>query len=156
MSLSSSVESSPGRGYRIGSMMADSISETLFNQEPPIRRHMVERKLRMQIRTFWHELKIRRDAGEISQKGVEQRLRQVDDWVAGKLSGQNVLALARDAEESYPEWIRFMPKLLAMRYEELRVARLWSALLNPEALSRLKAAIEMERQFEHDPGLGDF
>lgn len=141
-------ELSPKRGYLIGSMLSDSISDTLFNQEPPVSRHILERKLRLQVRTFWHELKSRLESGEISQAGAEKRLRALDGWMADKLSGQNVLALARDAEESYPEWIRFMPQLLAMRYEELRVARLWSALLNPEALSRLRTAIQMERQID--------
>lgn len=151
-SSSSNSSSEDTRGYRIGSMMSDSMSDTLFNQEPPISRHIIERKLRLQVRAFWHELKLRLDSGELSQAGVEKRLAELDTWIAGKLSGQNELALARDAEENYPEWIRCMPQTLALRYEELRVARLWSALLNPEALTRLQAAIAMERRIEEMGG----
>lgn len=127
-------------------MMSDSIAVTLFNQEPPIVRLQMERKLRLRVREFWRVLKARSDAGEISEAGVERRLGLLDQWLDGRLSGQNVLSLARDAEIHYPEWISYMPRLLSMRYEELRVARLWSALLNPNALGRLRKAIEAEKQ----------
>ena len=138
------------RGYLVASMLSDSLSDTLFNQEPPISRHILERKLRLRVRGFWHDLKVRVENGEVSEAGAERRLRALDKAIAGKLSGQNVLALARDAEESYKNWIVYMPNLLALRYEELRVARLWSALLNPEALTRLRTAIQMERQLDDE------
>lgn len=132
-------------GYRLSSAMSDSMANTLFNQEPPISRHVFERKLRIEVRAAWEEIRNRLTKGQISQSQVQVLLEELDIWLDGRLSGQNVLALAREAEDEFAGWIRLMPRSLACRYEELRVARLWSALLNPEALNRLSSAIASER-----------
>lgn len=128
------------------------MAKTLFDQEPPISRFSIEKKIRVQICMLWEALHAKVESGEISQAQLESKLGELDGWIKGKLSGQNVLYLVRLAEQMYPEWVRLMPQLLASRYEELRVARSWSALLNPEALSRLRTAIEMEREIGDDTG----
>ena len=133
------------RTVRAGSAMADTMAKTLFDIEPPISRYSIEKKLRLQICIFWEELKGYQESGRFSEASVEAQLEKLDQWIAGRLSGQNILFLVRLAEEAYPDWVRLMPRLLAARYEELRIARSWSALLNPEALNRLRTAIEIER-----------
>ena len=133
------------RAYRMSSVMADAMADTLFDQEAPLQRHVMERRIITQIRLVWQLLRDEVESGARSMASAKQVLATVDRWADGKLSGRHVLTLARDAEEYYREWIPMMPKVLGSRYEELRVARLWSALLNPEALSRLRIAIETER-----------
>lgn len=140
-------------GYRVAPTLSDGLAKTLFDLEPPLPRHLIETKIRQGVRWYWEELDFASKNGLISQAGVEKKLELLDRWVYGKLSGANVLLLAQDAETLFPDWIRLMPRLLALRYEELRVARLWSALLNPEALGRLRVAIQMERRSQ---GFEDF
>lgn len=126
-------------------MLADRLALTLFDQEAPISRHLYERKLRLSARLFLEQVQQLQEVGAVSPGWVRERLARLDEWMAGRLSGQNVLALAREVELMCPDWVALLPRLLASRYEELRVARLWAALLNPEALYRLRAAIEDER-----------
>ncbi|MGY6273106.1 hypothetical protein ACXIUT_25815 [Achromobacter denitrificans] len=136
----------------MGSMMDDHMAETLFMQEPPLVRRDFEKALYRAIVESWTVLEQDLADKRLGLEGVMRRLGQIDDWAAGRLSGHFVLMLLRDAEVSHPSWIRYMPKLLAQRYEELRVARIWSALLNPDAMSRLRQAIEVERSLGQEGG----
>ena len=128
------------------SMVSDSMAKTLFRQDPPLRRRVGEKKLREHISAAWLALNEKRQRGQISEVTLRRRLARLDAWAAPRLSGRHVLMLAMEAERMYPTWIIDMPRLLALRYEELRVARLWSTLLNPEALSRFRIAIDAERE----------
>ena len=133
------------RPYRIGSLMSDTMAVTLFDQEAPVSRHIMERRIMSQIRLAWQVLHDEVKSGSCSMQAARTMLSRIDQWAHGKLSGRHLLTLARDAEEFYPEWVPMMPKLIASMYESVRVARLWSALLNPDALSRLRQAIQSER-----------
>lgn len=141
------------RPLRVGSSMADTMAKTLFDMEPPLARHQLEKAIRLKVCVFWEDLYTQLEEGAISQAAAEALLDKLDIWMRHRLSGQNVLFLVRKAEERYPDWIRLMPRTLAARYEELRVARNWSALLNPEALNRLRTAIEMERSTGDESGV---
>jgi len=131
------------------SMVHDAMAETLFGngQDALLNRHHGERELRIRIQLYWEHLAGLQHDQEVSESTIREKLAALDVWASNKLSGRNVLHLAVYAERHYPEWIALMPRLLASRYEELRMARLWSALLNPKALRRLRLAIESERAF---------
>jgi len=129
------------------SMLDDSMANTLFRQEAPLRRRQYELTLRTHITKYWAHLSRLLRQRRITEMEVRSKLDALDLWASKKLSGENVLYLAVHAEREHPDWIMLMPRLLALRYEELRTARLWSALLNPMALSRLRIAIESERSF---------
>jgi len=132
---------------RVASMLEDTMADTLFRQEAPLSRLQDELRLRTRIVAYWEHLFAQAKRREITEREARKKLDALDIWASKKLSGENVLYLAVHAEREYPDWIMLMPRLLALRYEELRTARLWSALLNPRALSRLRAAIESERMF---------
>jgi len=132
---------------RVAAMGDDAMAKTLFEQAAPIARHQSELALRAHVTDYWAHLSRLEREGKLSESELSQRLDDLDAWIHGRLSGANVLYLVMLAEKDYPHWIMLMPRLLALRYEELRVARLWSSLLNPMALSRLRQATQMERMF---------
>jgi len=124
------------------------MAKALFQQGAPIHRHQNELALRSRIVEYWAHLAQLQRNGKLTDQELGCRLEELDTWANGRLSGTHLLFLAKHAEKDYPQWIALMPRLLALRYEELRVARLWSSLLNPRALSRLRQAIHAERNFD--------
>lgn len=135
------------------SVLADSMAKTLFGQDPPTYRYVTEMKLRRGASEMLRNLYIETTSGAISTQLAHDRLAKLDSWIAPKLSGQNVLSIAREVETRMPEWIIHMPNLIGRRYEEMRVARLWSALLNPGALNHLRTAIAQENALNDDGDL---
>jgi len=130
--------------------MTDATAKTLFDQEPPLERHIGERKLRRQVTVYLYELKEMVQSGQLSETALSRKLQVLDQWLCTRLSGTNVLALAKEIEIGMPEWVPYMPRTIGSRYEELRVARIWSALLNPQALSLLSTAIAQERSLDEE------
>jgi hypothetical protein len=126
-------------------MQSDQLAQLLFDQSPLLARHQTERALRLRVSRAWEELARQQQEGTISTDTLRTKLEELDVFVEGKLSGENVLALAREAECMYPEFIAVMPRALASRFEQLRIARLWASLLNPEALKRLSIAVAQDR-----------
>lgn len=131
-------------GRNIASLMADNMGDILFAQEPSIERHANERYLRRQAQSFIGYIAetIRRNKGV--DEATEEKLKTFDQWLHTKLSGSNILHLAKEIESTSPEMIPLLPLTLGARFEELRIARLWASLLNPESLRRLSSAIEAE------------
>lgn len=132
-------------GYRVASISSDRIAQVLFDQSVPLTRLSTERLLSTRVEQYWEMLHLRHEAGTLSDESLAYRLSALDSFIAGKLSGAPLLHLAQVAEQEYPNFIALMPQCLAELYEQLRAARLWSALLNPESLRRLAEAVERER-----------
>ena len=137
-------------GYAVSSMTSDLIAQVLFDQSSPKDRYVSERSLRMRVEQAWSKIQTQTQMGELDEAQLTSMLNRLDQFLVGKLSGQHVLYLARLAESEYPNIIPLMPNFLAARYEQLRVARLWSSLLNPEALKRLADAVAIERTISFD------
>lgn len=126
----------------VASLLSDQTANTLFgNQQAPIHRHRMEQKVRQKTSDYLMHLYREQEEGIISLDVAAGKLSVLDEWLHLKLSGENMLALALHIEAHMPDFILYLPKFMGARYEELRVARLWSALLNPEALEHLIQSI---------------
>jgi len=130
----------------VAGVLTDTISETLFNDAPALHRVAFERRLLHRLRGYLEAVQDQMLNGMLSEGQVQLRLSKLDQWLNGRLSGRNLLALVRDAETRFPSLIELMPRVLSQRYEEVRVARIWASLLNANALKHLRSAIAAERE----------
>lgn len=146
---SSQVKSEP---QRVASISTDDIAQILLDQPPPSYRAMGEALLRARVGAYLDNLKTRLDNNEINDRDVIAILGRLDNWLYKRLSGKSVLMLIREFESSWPQWIAYMPRTVSARYEQIRLARIWSALLDPHALGTLARAIEQEMQ---EPSIDD-
>lgn len=141
---------SPG----VASAISDSMLDVLYNDPPEIARIDFERALLANVREYLEGIQDKLLAEELSEDRVRELLSRLDAWLDGRLCGRNLLNLIKDAEMLFPALLEYMPRVIMARYDEMRVARIWSSLLSPEALRRLSSAIADERR-SSDFNLGD-
>lgn len=125
----------------------DSVATLLYGNQsaPQYESRKLEIEVTNHIEGLWLRLDTKRKQREITEAEIEKTLRHVDGWLKHKLSGSGMHSLLLSAETKYPDFIRYMPETLASRYEEIRIARIWSSLFDPETLIRLKAGIDFEK-----------
>lgn len=135
----------------VASLLSDEMATTLYgNQEPHIRRTRMELKIRQRATDYLLHLYQQQENAVMSMAVIEPKLERLDDWIHNKLSGENMLALARTIESQMTDFVMYLPKFMGVRYEELKLARLWSALLNPESLARLTHSIRADSDLHAD------
>ena len=132
------------RGALAGSYV-DKMAGLMYDCPPSDNRRELENQAVNQTQRLWKSLQEQVDRDRISPEELKEKLNQLDSWLKGKLSGSSYLSLLRTAEMFHPNFIELMPEILMSRYEEMRVARIWSALFEPEALVRLRSAVETEK-----------
>lgn len=129
----------------VASLLSDTMADTLYgDQEPHVHRTLMEMRILQKASECLRELYHQQESGEVSMEVISRKLARIDDWIYHRLSGQNMLALAQLIESQMADFVMYLPKFMGVRYEELRIARLWSALLNPESLERLTLSIRAD------------
>ena len=123
----------------------DNVASLLYANQTEESRFFLEVSAVNQVEALWLRLKAGLESGRISQNQAAEMLGRLDLWLKHRLSGAQMQRLLQSIEVKYPEFIRHMPESMASRYEEIKVARLWSSLFDPEALIRLSSSIEVEK-----------
>lgn len=124
----------------------DEVATLLYSNQIRDDTKLIEVDVINHVERLWAGLQAKSQAGTIEQETISDVLMKLDAWLRNKLSGESLHTLLRTAEGRYPHFIQYMPESLAARYEEIRIARIWSSLLDPNALIKLRAGIEMERE----------
>lgn len=123
----------------------DKVAELLYANQSDQNLLLIESSVINHMESLWFSLSARLERGDLSKHEVEKRLLEVDAWLKHRLTGATMHALLLSAEVKYPQFVQYMPETLASRYEEIRVARIWSSLFDPETLIRLRTGIEFEK-----------
>lgn len=131
-----------------GMALNDSVIRVLYQCSNTADKGQLETLICNRIENRWQVLNERLLNGSASDDDIKAELNLIDQWLDGKLSGESLFRLLTKAEISYPTFIRYMPINLVKRYEEIRLARIWSTLLDPESLIQLRAVIEFENSLK--------
>lgn len=136
-----------------GSVINDSVIRILYQDQNHGIEGQAETWICNHVKRKWEEFAEKMHRNEITKDELTTKLAAMDSWLQGKISGGSLSDLLVEAELKYPHFIYLMPDTLAKRYEEIRIARIWSMLLNPESLIQLRASIEIESQLLKGGGL---
>ena len=122
----------------------DNIAKLLYHQSGKKAHIINEMKLCNEVEAFWQKLSLKLESKSITQEKADEALSKLDAWISNKLSGESYYRLLKKIEKEFPEFIKKMPLSIAARYEEMKVARIWSMMLDPESLYILNISIGFE------------
>lgn len=122
----------------------DNIAKLLYHQSGKKAHIINEMKLCNEVEIFWQKLSSKLESKSITQEKADEALSKLDVWISNKLSGESYYRLLTKIEKEFPEFIKKMPLSIAARYEEMKVARIWSMMLDPESLHILNISIGFE------------